>query len=183
MRSQTLFSRRSRMIIRIKLRATHITLLVYILFYPRRLGQDTQVTQLSHSILPCGALYKLDPLERKGLYLVRFSKGCVHKHFSVAVVEWSDAITWSQKKKKKKKKKKKILIICTLLKIVAVYNMKCKEYKNKHNLLKRAMIAVWNVICKEYIYKHNLLKSAMNLLRIVAVCSVWSVKNIWICII
>ena len=105
MRSQTLFSRRSRMIIRIKLRATHITLLVFILLCPTRLDHDTQVTQLSHSILPCGALYKLNPLETKGLNLVRFLKGCVHKHFSVAVVEWSYAITWSQKKKKKKKKK------------------------------------------------------------------------------
>ena len=83
----------------IKLRAIHITLLVYILFCPRRLGHDTQVTQLSHSILPCGALYKLDSLDTKGLNLVRFSKGCVHKHFSVAIVEWSYAITWSQKQK------------------------------------------------------------------------------------
>ena len=43
----------------------------------------------NHHILfcPAGALYKLDPLETKGLNLVRFSKGCVHKHFSVAVVE------------------------------------------------------------------------------------------------
>ena len=71
------------------------SLLVYILFCPRRLGHDTQVTQLSHSILPCGALYKLDPLETKGLNLVRFSKGCVHKKFSVAIEEWSYAITWS----------------------------------------------------------------------------------------
>ena len=71
----------------IKLRATHITLLVYILFCPRRLGHDTPVTQSLHSILPCGALYKLDPLETKAHNLVRFSKGCVHKHFSVAVVE------------------------------------------------------------------------------------------------
>ena len=71
----------------ILLRATHITLLVYILFFPRRLGHDTQVKQSSHSILPCGALYKLDPLETKGLNLVRFWKGCVHKHFSVTVVE------------------------------------------------------------------------------------------------
>ena len=62
----------------------------YILFFPRRLGHDTQGTQSSHSILPCGALYKLDPLETKGLNLVRFSKGCVHKHFSVAVVEWKN---------------------------------------------------------------------------------------------
>ena len=67
----------------IKLKATHITILVYILFCPRRLGHDTQVTQLSHSILPCGALYKLDPLETKGLYLVRFSKGCVLKHWAM----------------------------------------------------------------------------------------------------
>ena len=57
------------------------------LFCPWGLGHDTQVTQSSHSILTCGALYKLDPLETKGLNLVRFSKGCVHKHFSVAVVE------------------------------------------------------------------------------------------------
>ena len=57
------------------LRATHITLLVYILLFPRRLGHDTQITQSSHSILPCGALYKLDPLETKGLNLVRFSNG------------------------------------------------------------------------------------------------------------
>ena len=72
MHSQTLFSRRSEWSYTIKLRATHITLLVYILFFPRRLGHDTQVTQSSHSILPCGALYKLDPLETKGLNLVRF---------------------------------------------------------------------------------------------------------------
>ena len=91
MHFQTLFSRRSEWSYTIKLRATHITLLVYILFFPRRLGHDTQVTQSSHSILPCGALYKLDPLETKGLNLVRFSKGCVHKHFSVAVVEWKNA--------------------------------------------------------------------------------------------
>ena len=91
MHSQTLFSRRSEWSYTIKLRATHITLLVYILFFPRRLGHDTPVTQSSHSILPCGALYKLDPLETKGLNLVRFSKGCVHKHFSVAVVEWKNA--------------------------------------------------------------------------------------------
>ena len=45
------------------------------LFCPRGLGHDTRVTQSLHSILPCGALYKLDPLETKGLYLVRFSKG------------------------------------------------------------------------------------------------------------
>ena len=75
MHFQTLFSRRSEWSYTIKLRATHITLLVYILFFPRRLGHDTQVTQSSHSILPCGALYKLDPLETKGLNLVRFSKG------------------------------------------------------------------------------------------------------------
>ena len=83
----------------IELRATHITLLVYILFCPRRLGHYTQVTQLSHFILPCGALYKLDPLETKGLNLVRFSKGYFLKHFSVAVVEWSYAITWSHTQK------------------------------------------------------------------------------------
>ena len=47
-------------------------LLKSILFFPRRLGHDTQVTQSSHSILPCGALYKLDPLETKGLNLVLF---------------------------------------------------------------------------------------------------------------
>ena len=111
----------------IKLRATHITLLVNILFCPSRLGHDTQVTQLSHSILPCGALYKLDTLETKGLNLVRFSKGCVHKHFSVAVVEWSYAITWSHTHTHTHTQ---IFIICKLLKIVAVYNMKCKEYIN-----------------------------------------------------
>ena len=64
----------------------------YNLFCPRGLGHDTRVTQSLHSILPCGALYKLDPLETKGLYLVRFSKGCVLKHFSVAIVEWSYTI-------------------------------------------------------------------------------------------
>ena len=53
---------------------------------PRGLGHDNRVTQSLHSILPCGALYKLDPLETKGLNLVRFSKGCILKHFSVAVV-------------------------------------------------------------------------------------------------
>ena len=37
-------------------------------------------------------------IETKGLYLVRFSKGGVHKHFSVAVVEWLYAITWSKQK-------------------------------------------------------------------------------------
>ena len=42
------------------------------LFCPRGLGHDTRVTQSLHSILPCGALYKLDPLETKGLNLVRF---------------------------------------------------------------------------------------------------------------
>ena len=70
-----------------KLRATHITLLVYILFCPRKVGHDTQVTQSLHFILHFSALYKLDPLETNGLNLVRFSKGCVLKHFSVAVVE------------------------------------------------------------------------------------------------
>ena len=94
MHFQTLFSRRSEWSYTIKLRATHITLLVYILLFPRRLGHDTQVTQSSHSFLPCGALYILDPLETKGLNLVRFSKGCVHKHFSVAVIEWKKCIIY-----------------------------------------------------------------------------------------
>ena len=71
--------------------------------------------------------------------------------FSVAVVEWSYAITWSHTHTQKQ-----ILIICNLLNIVAVWNMNCKEYINTHNLLKRAMIAVWNVKCKEYINMHNL---------------------------
>ena len=39
------------------------------LFYPRGLGHDTRVTQSLHSILPCGALHKLDPLETKGFNL------------------------------------------------------------------------------------------------------------------
>ena len=43
----------------------------------------------NHHILfcPAGLYINWDPLETKGLNLVRFSKGCVHKHFSVAVVE------------------------------------------------------------------------------------------------
>ena len=90
MRSQTLFSRRSRM----KKCIIYWKVQWYNLFCPRGLGHDTRVTQSSHSILPCGALYKLDPLETKGLNLVRFSKGCVHKHFSVAVVEWNKCIIY-----------------------------------------------------------------------------------------
>ena len=43
-----------------------------------------------------GALYKLDPLETKGLYLVRFSKGCILKHFSVAVVNDHTQLNWEQ---------------------------------------------------------------------------------------
>ena len=46
------------------------------LFCPWGLGHDTRVTQSLHSTLPCGALYKLDPLETKGLNLVRFT--CRH---------------------------------------------------------------------------------------------------------
>ena len=42
----------------------------------------------NHYILFCPAgLYKLDPLETKGLYLVRFSKGMRSQTSSVAVVE------------------------------------------------------------------------------------------------
>ena len=77
---------------------THTKIDTHNLFFPRGLGYDTRVTQSLYSILPCGALYKLDPLETKGLYLVRFSKRCILKHFPVAVVEWWYAITWSQKK-------------------------------------------------------------------------------------
>ena len=45
-----------------------------------------------HILFCLAGLYKLDPLEPKKLNLVGL-KGYVHKHFSVAVVEWLYAIT------------------------------------------------------------------------------------------
>ena len=97
-------------------------LLVYILFCPRKVGHDTQVSQLSHSILPCGALYKLDPLETKGLHLDRFWEGM---HSQTLFSRRSRMIIRNYMIPPKKYSQ-----WCKLLKTVAAYNMKCKEYIN-----------------------------------------------------